>query len=925
MPVYTLRAPDGREIDIKANDEATARRGAQEWYASQPAKPAKRVPPTAADARGQRIVDLGNLGPPTSPKARQAVAKLPVGAFYRDYQGNVRRNDNGPRFLTDPKAGNPVVPIGGASDAGRSLLRGIGEGVQSLIDPDLIGDAAKMFGLKPTQSQAMSPLDVLQSASFGGRALGRQMAGDTSGAQRDVASARANTGQGRNLSQGGGYAAQTALGRGFQSAGQLLPGAAFPASIPVRIASVAAPLIAGEAAANIGGAMGADRGTQENLRLGGQLAGGLASAVRLKVPAPNPPDPALVQALLQQAPIPAGVSRSDYNKALAYVERLARGAGATPESIAAVSGRGVTAAEAVGRPAQSGLGALAIREGQTGPAFEARIAARQIARPERLLGDVAEAGGIDPTFARGDMEALTAAGQRQAAPLYAAAEAQMPATSSRLEDLLQRPTIRDAFKEAQRMARNAGDDPNALGLVDMETPGAFDRQLPPDAPSVAAAVPRGLQGGQSSQGPSLAKFIADGGGVKDATGELSAMDMDAFHRGKPFQRKLIGDADSLDGWAQRAWERGYFPGDEPPTPNQLLDALADEARGRPRFAREADPNVGQRQAFLEAEAERVARGGDAPVPSPDDYMGGPMPFNEPVAAQMPSWKALDLLKKAADKQINAKYRNPLTGKLDASLPGAREEIAVVAQLRDEIVKLNPRYGEALNVAGEYLSANSAYEFGQEALFRPQFDARDFAARVAKMTEAEVKAVRSGIANDILKRMMNGYLRPALFKTPAVRAKLEAAFGREETNKLLRAMESEAAMLAFEGRYAPGAGPKSAEMLEAMRAQDEGGAMAGNVIDFGTTALTQGKSAAISEVVRKVGTWAKTHLQTRGMSVPTRDIAGDILMDDPQRLAAILKLRQVTRPQGLRVPQIGYQIPGASSPVFATQPPRRVPR
>jgi len=249
------------------------------------AQPAKRVPapPTAADAKGQRIVDLGNLGPPTSPRARQAVAKLPVGAFYRDYQGNVRRNDNGPRFMTDPKAGNPVVPIGGASDAGRGMLRGFGEGVQGLLDADIVSDAAKIFGLKPTPDKTFSPLDVLQSASYGGRALGRQIAGDTSGAQRDVASARANTGQGRNLSQGGGYAPQTALGRGFQSAGQLLPSAALPASIPARIATVAAPLIAGEAAANIGGAMGANQQTQEGLRLGGQVVGGVASGLRPKV------------------------------------------------------------------------------------------------------------------------------------------------------------------------------------------------------------------------------------------------------------------------------------------------------------------------------------------------------------------------------------------------------------------------------------------------------------------------------------------------------------------------------------------------------------------------------------------------------------------------------------------------------------------
>jgi len=313
MPIYSIEVPDGRTLDIEANDEATAISGAKQWFASQQAKPAKRVPkpPTAADARGQRIVDLGNLGPPTSPKARQAVAKLPVGAFYRDYQGNVRRNDNGPRFLTDPRAGNPVFPIGGASDAGRGMLRGFVNSVQGQIDPNMVSDVAKMFGFKPTADNTFSPMDVLQSASYGGRALGRQMAGDTSGAQRDVASARANTGQGRNVSQGAGYAPQTSAGFAGQAMGELISGAALPGTLPARIVNVTAPFIAGEVAANTGAAFGAGQGTQEGLRFAGQLGGGLASGVRVTAPPrrANVKNPA-IDLLMKKAPQDAAAMRS---------------------------------------------------------------------------------------------------------------------------------------------------------------------------------------------------------------------------------------------------------------------------------------------------------------------------------------------------------------------------------------------------------------------------------------------------------------------------------------------------------------------------------------------------------------------------------------------------------------------------------------
>jgi len=241
------------------------------------AQPAKRVPapPTAADAKGQRIVDLGNLGPPTSPRARQAVAKLPVGAFYRDYQGNVRRNDNGPRFMTDPKAGNPVVPVGGASDAGRGYLRGLGEGVQGILDPDnMVSILGGFVGAKPKADNQFSLLDVIQSAAYGGRALGRGMAGDASGAQRDMASARANTGQGRNLSQGGGYVPQTGLGRAGQVAGLMTPNALSPGSAVARAANVILPTAGTMAGGEIGQAVGGDTG-----RAVGEVVGGVAAGV----------------------------------------------------------------------------------------------------------------------------------------------------------------------------------------------------------------------------------------------------------------------------------------------------------------------------------------------------------------------------------------------------------------------------------------------------------------------------------------------------------------------------------------------------------------------------------------------------------------------------------------------------------------------
>jgi hypothetical protein len=83
MPVYTIQSPDGRKIKIEAADEVTAVRGAQEWAAANP----------NGDGSFKRPFDLSG---------GQSRAGIPRGSYYRDREGNIRRNDNADR-------GNPVV------------------------------------------------------------------------------------------------------------------------------------------------------------------------------------------------------------------------------------------------------------------------------------------------------------------------------------------------------------------------------------------------------------------------------------------------------------------------------------------------------------------------------------------------------------------------------------------------------------------------------------------------------------------------------------------------------------------------------------------------------------------------------------------------------------------------------------------------
>jgi len=244
--------------------------------------PAKPKAPTAADARGRQVADLSRAGPPTSREYREAVAKLPVGSFFRDYQGNVRRNDAGPRMLTDPKAGNPIVPVGGASDVGRAGRRGLMEGAQGTLDMALslgpIGQISRMQG--PGVPKVS---DLIQQ---GGAALASSVAGafGNRDAQNRLAAAAAQpTAQGRLNQLGGGYVPQTVGGKVARYAGQALPGAAMPGSVPARIASVAVPAVTSAIGGEVGQAIGGQTGEQVGAGIGG-LVGGVATGVRASGP-----------------------------------------------------------------------------------------------------------------------------------------------------------------------------------------------------------------------------------------------------------------------------------------------------------------------------------------------------------------------------------------------------------------------------------------------------------------------------------------------------------------------------------------------------------------------------------------------------------------------------------------------------------------
>lgn len=146
-----------------------------------------------------------------------------------------------------------------------------------------------------------------------------------------------------------------------------------------------------------------------------------------------------------------------------------------PEGLASFNtgGKPLTTAEAIGKPAEVGIGAIARRDGPTADAFAAEMFARGQAAPARIMDDFAAAGGIIPEAARGDIEALVKAGRIKARPLYeeAFAGGSIAPLKDQLGSLLQRATSEKGLiaREIAEIERDSAGALASRGAAGKET------------------------------------------------------------------------------------------------------------------------------------------------------------------------------------------------------------------------------------------------------------------------------------------------------------------------------------------------------------------------------------------------------------------------------------------------------------------------
>lgn len=252
--------------------------------------------PAATWGASDPVSDEGTRDKPFDLTGGQPRSSIPRGSYYRDPQGNIRRNVNGDR-------GNPIVQR--RSSAGGDVARATGAGVMQGGDQvlGLLGDVRTQFGrltgggALDTVRRSNNPLLAnLADAAIGAQELTSQVGQAFSPSL--LASRLAPTSQRlsteRQAAVGRDYVPQTEAGRVGRSIGRMAPNALIPSSVPARIANVVLPGVGGEAARYAAERGGLGPQGQAVAEMAGQMAGGVAAGVRIRPqsgvrPAPQQP------------------------------------------------------------------------------------------------------------------------------------------------------------------------------------------------------------------------------------------------------------------------------------------------------------------------------------------------------------------------------------------------------------------------------------------------------------------------------------------------------------------------------------------------------------------------------------------------------------------------------------------------------------
>jgi hypothetical protein len=558
-------------------------------------------------------------------------------------------------------------------------------------------------------------------------------------------------------------------------------------------------------------------------------AGDSALLTRLghgKIMGPLPMNPAKIQPSGPLADLPQ-LTPQAANQAGQYVSGLMRSAGKTaadlPQAASLLNGRPITSAEAIGQPGITGLGALARRPGATADTLRGMVDERADAAPDRVLADYAAATSIDPSAARGDLQALVTKGRQDAAPLYQ--QAFQGGSIAPLQDQL-RTALTPATGAKGQIAKQ-------IAAIEQNSPGAL--------------ISHGAAGA-----------------------DIRSNYMDLHQR----LQQAEADRQSTLGMFQKA--------------SQDATTNAPGAVWSPRVQQFLDDPILRQGINKGLEIQRLESLADNKPFNPTEYgVTGTDTNGAPVIGNVPNMRLLDAGKRGLDAILREQYTNPNTQRVMLTDPRAKAIDNVRRAYVGELDNLNPDYAAARGKAGDYLSAQTAFDNGSRMILNGNLPARDFAQHFQTLSLAEQEAFKGGIANKLFNMAQNSQINLKMFNRPIVQQKLATALGPQNSAAFLTKIKAEAQMGADGRLMSPGNGSGTQGWKAAMDAQDGSGfELPAGAVDMGM-GVAHGNLPRFLGGASKMAGNATAYLRTPGMPLPVRDAAGKLLMLPPQDLATYL--------------------------------------
>lgn len=266
---------------------------------------AKRGRAAPAWGAADPVSDQGTRDKPFDLSGGYRGAVVPIGKFYRDPQGNIRRNENGLLRPDGRPQGNPIIQrrASTGSDVARSTGAGVMQGGDQvagmLASPSRMLNSLSGGGMLEAARRSANPLlSNVADAAIGAQELVSQVGqvlNPTLLASR-LAPTSQRLASERQAVTGQDYTPQTEAGRMGRAVGRMVPNALIPGSAPARIANVVLPGVGGETARYAAERGGLGPGGQAAAEVIGQLVGGVAAGTRFKpneatprTPPPAPP------------------------------------------------------------------------------------------------------------------------------------------------------------------------------------------------------------------------------------------------------------------------------------------------------------------------------------------------------------------------------------------------------------------------------------------------------------------------------------------------------------------------------------------------------------------------------------------------------------------------------------------------------------